>query len=129
MASATAVLDYLELNALERGGVWSVAQTTGHWERYDRPSNGDHGSPGECQPIGTLFVTYGRPRTGDVELHRVQITEHGRTLGWTPTGLVDDVLSRVGLSMAMCPRDSTLSASGSTVDPLGQPDTYSRGAG
>lgn len=127
MSSARSLLDYLALNALECGGVWSVGEATGVWQRYDKPWNGEFGSRGDSQLVGTIFVTYDKPRRHDVVLHRVQVTDHGLMMGWTSTSLVDDVLSRVGLSIAMCPRDTSMSTTKPKADPFQRPDAYSRG--
>jgi len=127
MTSARALIDWLARNTLELGGVWSVGETTGIWQRYDKPWTGDFGSRGESQLLGTIYVTYDKPRRHDVVLHRVQVTDHGLMLGWTTMTLVDELLGRVGLSIATCPRDTSMPASAPRQDPFRRADAYTRG--
>jgi hypothetical protein len=127
MGVARALLDWLALNSLEAGGLWSVGETTGIWQRYDKPWNGPYGARGESQLVGTVFVTYDKPRKHDVVLHRVQITDHGLMLGWTTTTLVDELLGKVGLTIDTCPRDTSMPTTGPKADPFRRPDAYDRG--
>jgi hypothetical protein len=128
MTAARGLLDWLALNSLERGGLWNVGESTGIWQRYDKPWTGEFGSRGESQLVGTVFVTYDKPRKHDVVLHRVQVTDHGLMVGWTSTTLVDDILARVGLSIATCPRDSSMPVTAKR-DPFRSSDAYTRGFG
>ena len=66
------------------------------------------------------------PRKHEVVIHRVQITDHGLMLGWTSTTLVDEVLAFVGLSIATCPRDTSLPAT-QAKDPFQSADARNRG--
>ena len=127
MGAARGVLEWLSRNALEHGGLWSVGEATGIWQRYDKPWDGPFGGRADSQLVGTIFVTYDKPRRHDVVLHRVQITDHGLMLGWTTTSLVDEALSQVGLSIATCPRDTSMSTTAPRPDPFQRPDAYTRG--
>lgn len=127
MGAARGLLDWLAGNSLENGGVWSVGDSTGIWQRYDKPWNGPYGARGESQLVGTIFVTYDKPRKHDVVLHRVQITDHGLMLGWTTTSLVDEALAQVGLSIATCPRDTSMPTTAPRKDPFQRSDAYTRG--
>jgi hypothetical protein len=112
---------WLDGNSLEHGGLWSVGAATGIWQRYDRAWNGPFGSRGDSQLVGTIYVTYNMPRRHEVVVHRVQVADHGLMLGWTTTRLVDELLAKVGLSIATCPRDTTLPAQ-HAKDPFQRPD-------
>lgn len=127
MGVARALLDWLALNSLEAGGLWSVGETTGVWQRYDKPWIAPDGARSDSQPVGTLFVTYDKPRKHDVVLHRVQITDHGLMIGWTTTTLVDELLGKVGLSIATCPRDTSMPTTAPKADPFRRADAYTRG--
>lgn len=126
-AAARRLILWLEANSLEKGGLWSVG-SSGIWQRYDKPWNGQYGSRGDSTLVGTVHVTYDMPRKFEVVLHRVQITDHGLMLGWTTTKLVDEALSQVGLSIATCPRDTSAPAA-YKKDPFKRSDAYARGEG
>ena len=126
VTAARELLAWLEANSLERGGLWSVGSSTGIWQRYDKVWNGAFGARGDSQLVGTIYVTYDRPRKHEVVVHRVQITDHGLMLGWTTTTLVDEILAFVGLSIDSCPRDTSMPTE-IAKDPFQQPDAYSRG--
>ena len=116
---ARAILAYLDAYGVERGGVWSVGAATGVWQRFDRPWTG----PGSNRLVGSIYVTYDLPRNREVVLHRVQVEEHGLMLGWSTTRLVDELLARVGLSIATCPRD-TAAPKAYAKDPFKRRDAY-----
>src|SRR5687767_14737559 len=82
VAAARELVAWLEANSLERGGLWNVGSGTGIWQRYDKVWNGAFGARGDSQLVGTVYVTYDRPRVHEVVIHRVQITDHGLMLGW-----------------------------------------------
>jgi hypothetical protein len=124
--AARELVEWFHKNSLENGGLWNVGASTGIWQRYDKVWNGAFGARGESQLVGTIYVTYDMPRRTEVVIHRVQITDHGLMLGWTSTTLVDEVLAFVGLSIATCPRDTTLPAS-RLPDPFQNPEARSRG--
>jgi hypothetical protein len=126
-AKAREVIRWLEGNRLENGGLWNVGEVTGIWQRFDRPWNGIGGTRGEAQLVGTVYVTYDRPRRYEVVIHRVQVTDLGLIAGWTTTKLVDEILSTVGLSIATCERD-TSAPSAYKKDPFQRNDAYDRGA-
>jgi hypothetical protein len=126
VAAARKVIAWLATHSLEQGGVWNAGTSTGIWQRYDKPWSGPFGARGDSQLVGTVYVTYDRPRKFEVVVHRVQITDHGLMLGWTSTTLVDEILSQVELSIDTCPRDTSL-PSQLARDPFQQPDAYSRG--
>lgn len=125
-AAARQVVAWLDAHSLEHGGLWSVGTSTGIWQRYDRPWNGAFGARGEAQLVGTVYVTYDRPRRFEVVIHRVQVTDLGLMAGWTTSKLVDEILSTVGLSLATCPRDTSLPSTYGK-DPFQRKDAYSRG--
>ena len=122
-AAARSVLSWLEAHNLEKGGVWNVGSSTGIWQRYDKKWGGPFGARGDSQLVGTVYVTYDRPRQHEVVIHRVQITDHGLMLGWTSTKLADEALRQVGLDIDSCPRDDTLPSSYGP-DPFRQADAY-----
>lgn len=123
--AARHLLAWLDANsAAEHGGVWSVGTATGVWQRYDRPWNGELGTRGSSQLVGTIYVTYDLPRQREVVVHRVQVEDHGLMLGWNTTLLVDELLGQVGLSIATCPRDTTPPAT-YAKDPFRRRDVYS----
>jgi hypothetical protein len=127
MTAAHRLLSWLAANSVETGGLWSVGETTGIWQRYDKPWTGQYGSRGQSELTGTIFVTYDKPRKHDVVLHRVQVTDYGLMLGWTTTTLVDDLLAVVGMSIDTCPRDDSMPMT-AKKDPFRRSDAYSRGA-
>ena len=126
VAAARELIAWLDANSFEHGGLWNVGASTGIWQRYDKVWNGAFGARGDSQLVGTIYVTYDRPRKHEVVVHRVQITDHGLMLGWTSTSLVDEILAYVGLSIDTCPRDTSLPGQ-APVDPFQRPDAYSRG--
>lgn len=128
MDSARGLLDWLAIDAVERGGLWSVGESSGVWQRYDKAWNGAHQSRGDSELVGTIFVTYDKPRKHDVVLHRVQISDHGLMLGWTTTTLVDELLAQVGLSIATCPRDTSMPAAAPKKDPFQRGRAFNQGA-
>ena len=116
---AREILAFLDASAVDQGGVWSTGGASGVWQRYDRPWTG----PGTNRLVGSIYVTYDMPRSREVVLHRVQVEDHGLMLGWTTTRLVDELLARVGLSIATCPRDTTAPPS-YAKDPFRRRDAY-----
>ena len=100
---------------VSRGGCWSV--TAALWQRFDVPWNGVGGMRGTAQQVGGVYVTYHRPSNHWVTLHRVTITAHGATLGWTVDSLADEVLDFASLRLATVPRDRSVS-SAPTRDPF-----------
>ena len=96
------VLVALEQRDVSRGGVWSA--TAGLWQRYDRPWDGEGGSKGESQLVGTIGVVYGTPSKYDITIFRATVTEHGLATGWSVDRLCDDALQFADLTLASCPR-------------------------
>lgn len=126
--AAREVIRWLDRNRLEAGGLWSVGEANGMWQRFDRPWNGIAGTRGESQLVGTVHVTYDRPRRYEVVIHRVQITEIGLMAGWTTSSLVDEILRAGGLTLATCPRDTSAPAA-YAKDPFRRTDAYRRAEG
>jgi hypothetical protein len=123
MTAARELVAWLNANSIEKGGVWNVGTSTGIWQRYDKKWGGPFGARGDSQLVGTVYVTYDKPRQHEVVIHRVQITDHGLMLGWTSTKLVDEALRQVGLDIDSCPRDESLPSSYGP-DPFRQADAY-----
>lgn len=96
------VLVALEQRDVSRGGVWSA--TAGLWQRYDNPWDGEGGSKGSSQLVGTIGVVYGTPSKYDITIFRATVTEHGLATGWTVDRLCDDALQFADLTLASCPR-------------------------
>ena len=96
------VLVALEQRDVSRGGLWSA--TAGLWQRYDEPWNGEGGSRGGSQLIGTIGVVYGTPSKYDITIFRATVTEHGLAHGWSVDKLCDDALQHADLTLASCPR-------------------------
>ena len=107
------VLLALEQRDVSRGGVWSA--TAGLWQRYDQAWNGEGGSRGAAQLVGTIGVVYGTPSKYDITIFRATVTEHGASEGWTVDRLCDDALQFADLTLASCPR-TTLTQP--TADPF-----------
>lgn len=109
------VLMALEERDVSKGGVWSA--TAGLWQRYDKAWDGDAGSRGGSQLVGTIGVVYGTPSKYDITIYRATVTEHGHESGWSVDRLCDDALQFAGLTLASCPR-TTLTQPG--PDPFKQ---------
>jgi hypothetical protein len=105
---ASRVLSELERLDVSRGGVWAAASAL--WQRYDQPWNGQHGSRGSAELVGSIGVMYDSPARNQITLYRVTLTAAGSAAGWTVDRLCDDALSWVGLSLASCPRAELRSA-------------------
>jgi hypothetical protein len=99
---ANRVLRALEQRDVTKGGPWSA--TPGLWQRYDGPWNGDGGSRGTAQLVGTIGVVYGTPSKYDITIYRATVTQHGLDSAWTVDRLCDDALQYADLSLASCPR-------------------------
>lgn len=123
--AARELVAWLNANSIEKGGVWNVGSSTGIWQRYDKPWTGAFGARGDSLLVGTVYVTYDKPRLHEVVIHRVQITDHGLMVGWNSTKLVDEALRQVGLTIDECPRDTSL-PSVNTPDPFRAADAYRR---
>ena len=98
------VLMALEERDVSRGGVWSAS--AGLWQRYDLPWDGEVGSKGTSQLLGTIGIVYGTPSKYDITIYRATVTEHGLDAGWTVDRLCDDALQYADLTLASCPRTS-----------------------
>ena len=101
------VLLALEDRDVSKGGVWSAS--AGLWQRYDRAWDGDNGSKGESQLVGTIGVVYGTPSKYDITIYRATVTEVGVEAGWTVDKLCDDALQYADLTLASCPRTTLTS--------------------
>lgn len=102
IAAATEILRCLERQDVARGGVWSA--TPGMWQRFDRPWNGQGGSRGTAQMVGSMAVVYDEPRRNEITIYKASITPYGVDAGWTVDRLCDDALTWAGLTLATCPR-------------------------
>jgi len=111
------VLLALEERDVSRGGVWSA--TAGLWQRYDQAWDGEAGSRGGAQLVGTIGVVYGTPSKYDITIFRATVTEHGAEAGWTVDRLCDDALQFADLTLASCPRTALMSP---TADPFHKRD-------
>jgi hypothetical protein len=101
------VLMALEERDVSRGGVWSAS--AGLWQRYDVPWDGEVGSKGTSQLLGTIGIVYGTPSKYDITIYRATVTEHGLDAGWTVDRLCDDALQYADLTLASCPRTTLTS--------------------
>ncbi len=128
VSSARALLAWLAADGVDRGGLWSVGRTTGTWQRYDKPWNLTSGTPDDSELVGTVSVTYNKPREQDLVLHQVQVTGHGLTLGWSAISLVDELLGQIGLSLDACSQDASMPTTAPMKDPFQRADAYHRGA-
>jgi hypothetical protein len=115
-SDAHRVLMALEERDVSRGGVWSAS--AGLWQRYDTPWNGESGSRGTSQLLGTIGVVYGTPSKYDITIYRATVTEHGLDVGWTVDRLCDDALQYADLTLTSCPRTTLTQPS---VDPFRKP--------
>jgi hypothetical protein len=111
--AARQVLRELELRDVARGGVWSAS--SGLWQRYDLPWDGDSGLKGVSQLLGSIASVYGSPSKYDITIYRVTVTDHGRAHGWDVDRLCDDALRFADLTLARCPRTTLAS---DTPDPF-----------
>jgi hypothetical protein len=115
-SDAHRVLMALEERDVSKGGVWSAS--AGLWQRYDKAWDGENGSRGTSQLLGTIGVVYGTPSKYDITIYRATVTEHGVDVGWTVDRLCDDALQYADLTLTSCPR-TTLTQP--TVDPFRKP--------
>lgn len=113
-SAARGVLTALDRLDVSRGGPWNASP--GVWQRYDRPWDGEHGSPGGARLVGTIAAVYGTPSRYELTIYRATVTEHGVAAGWTVESLCDDALQHAGLTLASCPRASM--AAPPNVDPF-----------
>jgi hypothetical protein len=113
---ARRVLAELEARDVSGGGVWSAS--TGVWQRYDKPWDGQTGLKGESQLIGTIGVVFGTPSKYDITVYRVTVTDHGAATGWTVEKICDDALQYADLTLESCPRTSLATAA---PDPFRRP--------
>lgn len=100
--AARVVLAELSYNSVYGAGVWWASPVL--WRRYDRPWNGDGGTAGDAELIGSLQVTYGAPRKYDITIYRATISILGSVHGWTVEALCDEALGYGGYTLADCPR-------------------------
>lgn len=100
--AASGVLTELERLDVASGGPWSASSSL--WQRYDHPWDGDGGTRGSAQLVGSIAVMYDAPNRHQITIYKVTVTDHGRTSGWTVESVCDDALAAVGLSLATCPR-------------------------
>lgn len=100
--AARQVLADLSLNDARAQGVW-VAEP-GTWKRYDRTWNGQDGTPGSAQLVGTIQAIYGTPTRHEITIYRATVTGPAAVEGWTVTSLCDDALRFAGLTLDTCPR-------------------------
>ena len=99
--AARAILAELQLQSVDRGGLWLA--TTRQWSRYEQPGVGSGGHPtGEL--IGRIEAVYGATTRYEVTIYRVTVTPFGTANGWTVERLCDEPLGYGGLSLASCPR-------------------------
>lgn len=104
--AARNIARYLEHNDIQFGGLWNASVSL--WQRYDRTWDGVAGMRGAAKLVGTIYVIHDKPHKYYVTLYRVQVTEHGVSLGFSTDSLADELLSHGNLTLATCPRDTSL---------------------
>jgi hypothetical protein len=101
-AAAHAILAALRAQDVSQGGVWNA--TSSIWQRYDRDFDGDGGTRGNAELLGTICVSYDTPSRYLITIYRAAVTDHAAEHGWTVARLCDDALQYGGLSLDSCPR-------------------------
>jgi hypothetical protein len=104
--ASRSIAAHLEKHDVQWGGMWSAGINL--WQRYDHHWDGPSGMRGTAKLVGTIHVIHDQPHKYYVTLYRVQVTEHGVSLGFTVDSLADELLSKGGLTLATCPRDQAL---------------------
>jgi hypothetical protein len=100
--SARGVLVELALRDVHNGGHWDAQPSL--WRRYDRPWDGQGGTPGSAELLGSIQVAYGTPTRYEITIYRATITRLGSENDWTVESLCDEALGFGGLDLASCPR-------------------------
>ncbi len=100
--AARKILAFLQSHDVSQGGVWNAS--TALWQRYDKPWNGNAGSRGTAESMGTIAVIYDQPSKYEITIYKVSISAAGVEQGWTTDSLCDDALQYADLSLATCPR-------------------------
>ena len=76
---ALIVVKELERQDVAFGGLWNA--TTSLWQRYDRPWDGEDGTRGSAELIGSIAVMYDTPVRRQITIYKVTATEYGITSG------------------------------------------------
>lgn len=100
--AARVILAALTQPDVTSGGVWHTTPTL--WQRYDRPWDGQLGTCGTSNLIGSLNVVYGTPTRESITVYRASVTDPAVAVGWSTDALCDEAFAHAGLTLANCPR-------------------------
>jgi hypothetical protein len=102
VAAAARIVEALGAADVSTHGVWNA--TTSVWQRFDRPWDGPGGCRGAAELVGSIAVVYDSPRTNEITIYKVSLTEAAAEAGWTTERLCDDALRYAGMTLDTCPR-------------------------